>query len=52
MTAREMHDETISHDAGKNAHFCSMCGPKWGALREIAEVAMKSFLLMLAILVM
>ena len=30
VTAREMHDETIGHDAGKNAHFCSMCGPKWG----------------------
>ena len=28
VTAREMHDETIGHDAGKNAHFCSMCGPK------------------------
>ncbi|OFW26789.1 MAG: phosphomethylpyrimidine synthase [Acidobacteria bacterium RIFCSPLOWO2_02_FULL_59_13] len=28
-TARAMHDETLPDDAYKDAHFCSMCGPKF-----------------------
>ncbi|MBI4463754.1 MAG: phosphomethylpyrimidine synthase ThiC, partial [Acidobacteria bacterium] len=28
-TARSMHDETLPQDGYKDAHFCSMCGPKF-----------------------
>lgn len=28
-TAREFHDETLPAEAAKEAHFCSMCGPKF-----------------------
>lgn len=28
-TAKEFHDETLPADAAKEAHFCSMCGPKF-----------------------
>jgi serine/threonine protein kinase len=28
-TARAMHDETLPDDGFKDAHFCSMCGPKF-----------------------
>jgi len=28
-TARSMHDETLADDYYKDAHFCSMCGPKF-----------------------
>jgi phosphomethylpyrimidine synthase len=28
-TARQYHDETLPADAAKEAHFCSMCGPKF-----------------------
>ncbi len=28
-TARSMHDETLPGDHFKEAHFCSMCGPKF-----------------------
>eukprot|EP00435_Cladocopium_sp_Y103_P020771 s792_g5.t1 len=38
VTAREMHDETIAHDAGKNAHFCSMCGPKFCSMKITDDV--------------
>lgn len=38
ITAREMHDETIAHDAGKNAHFCSMCGPKFCSMKITDDV--------------
>ncbi|MBW7924681.1 MAG: phosphomethylpyrimidine synthase ThiC [Burkholderiaceae bacterium] len=31
--AREYHDETLPKDAHKVAHFCSMCGPKFCAMR-------------------
>jgi len=33
ITARAYHDETIDSDAGKNAHFCSMCGPKFCSMK-------------------
>ena len=32
-TARAMHDETLPHDAFKNAEFCSMCGPKFCSMK-------------------
>jgi phosphomethylpyrimidine synthase len=28
-TARSMHDETLPEEGFKDAHFCSMCGPKF-----------------------
>lgn len=28
-TARAMHDETLPEEGFKDAHFCSMCGPKF-----------------------
>jgi phosphomethylpyrimidine synthase len=30
-TAQSYHDETLSDDGFKDAHFCSMCGPKFCA---------------------
>jgi phosphomethylpyrimidine synthase len=32
-TARTMHDETLPHEAFKNAEFCSMCGPKFCSMK-------------------
>ena len=46
-TAREFHDETLPVDGAKTAHFCSMCGPHFCAMkitqevREFAEHGMK-----------
>ncbi len=28
-TAKEFHDETLPAESAKDAHFCSMCGPKF-----------------------
>jgi len=38
-TARAMHDETLADPYYKEAHFCSMCGPKFCSmnLTQIAE---------------
>ena len=44
-TARDMHDETIPSDAGKSAHFCSMCGPSFCSMsitEDIREYAAKN----------
>ncbi|CAK9088068.1 Phosphomethylpyrimidine synthase [Durusdinium trenchii] len=38
VTARAMHDETIGSDAGKSAHFCSMCGPKFCSMKITDDV--------------
>jgi phosphomethylpyrimidine synthase len=44
-TARAKHDETLPQDAFKSAEFCSMCGPKFcamkihGHLKELADPA-------------
>eukprot|EP00184_Porphyridium_aerugineum_P007926 CAMPEP_0184691792 /NCGR_PEP_ID=MMETSP0313-20130426/526_1 /TAXON_ID=2792 /ORGANISM="Porphyridium aerugineum, Strain SAG 1380-2" /LENGTH=613 /DNA_ID=CAMNT_0027149557 /DNA_START=109 /DNA_END=1950 /DNA_ORIENTATION=- len=38
VTARSMHDETIPTDAGKVAHFCSMCGPKFCSMSITEDV--------------
>ncbi|MBE3606530.1 phosphomethylpyrimidine synthase ThiC [Campylobacter sp. RM13119] len=38
--ARELHDESLPQDVFKEAHFCSMCGPKFCAYkisRKITE---------------
>jgi len=36
--AREFHDETMPKDAGKVAHFCSMCGPKFCSMKISQDV--------------
>mmetsp|Transcript_6664 Transcript_6664/g.17923 ORF Transcript_6664/g.17923 Transcript_6664/m.17923 type:complete len:617 (+) Transcript_6664:42-1892(+) len=38
VSARAMHDETIPSDAGKVAHFCSMCGPKFCSMSITEDV--------------
>jgi phosphomethylpyrimidine synthase len=44
-TARAKHDETLPHEAFKSAEFCSMCGPKFcamkihGHLKQLADPA-------------
>ncbi|HGJ5863787.1 phosphomethylpyrimidine synthase ThiC [Arsenophonus nasoniae] len=37
-TARAYHDETLPQAAGKVAHFCSMCGPKFCSMKISQEV--------------
>lgn len=42
VTARAFHDETLPAEGAKLAHFCSMCGPKFCAMKlteEIRELA-------------
>ncbi len=36
--AQEFHDETLPRDAHKVAHFCSMCGPHFCAMRITQDV--------------
>ncbi|HET9654739.1 MAG TPA: phosphomethylpyrimidine synthase ThiC [Kineosporiaceae bacterium] len=36
-TARAYHDATLSAPGGKTAHFCSMCGPKFCAMKITQE---------------
>jgi len=36
--AREYHDETLPKEAHKVAHFCSMCGPHFCAMRITQDV--------------
>ncbi|HEY8346796.1 MAG TPA: phosphomethylpyrimidine synthase ThiC [Symbiobacteriaceae bacterium] len=36
--AREYHDETLPAEAAKTAHFCSMCGPKFCAMRITQDI--------------
>eukprot|EP00899_Mesostigma_viride_P015220 jgi/Mesvir1/2369/Mv22126-RA.2 len=38
MTARSMHDETLPNEGAKVAHFCSMCGPKFCAMKITEDV--------------
>ncbi|MFT5301094.1 MAG: phosphomethylpyrimidine synthase [Mariniblastus sp.] len=41
-TAKAYHDETLPQDTFKNAHFCSMCGPKYCSMKiteDIREMA-------------
>ncbi|WP_163512570.1 phosphomethylpyrimidine synthase ThiC [Fodinicola acaciae] len=37
-TAREFHDETLPAEPAKTAHFCSMCGPKFCAMKITQDV--------------
>jgi phosphomethylpyrimidine synthase len=37
-TARAFHDETLPAEGAKKAHFCSMCGPKFCAMKITQEV--------------
>ncbi len=37
-TARAYHDETLPTEGAKTAHFCSMCGPKFCAMRITENV--------------
>jgi phosphomethylpyrimidine synthase len=37
-TARTMHDETLPEEGFKDAHFCSMCGPKFCSMNISAKV--------------
>jgi phosphomethylpyrimidine synthase len=36
--ARRFHDETLPAEGAKQAHFCSMCGPQFCAMRISQEV--------------
>jgi phosphomethylpyrimidine synthase len=38
VRARELHDATLPAPAAKSAHFCSMCGPNYCAMRISADV--------------
>jgi phosphomethylpyrimidine synthase len=37
-TARELHDQSLPHDAAKVAHFCSMCGPHFCSMKITQDV--------------
>ena len=37
-TAQAMHDETLPEDGFKDAHFCSMCGPKFCSMNISSKV--------------
>lgn len=37
-TARSFHDETLPQDSAKEAHFCSMCGPKFCSMQITREI--------------
>jgi phosphomethylpyrimidine synthase len=38
-TARAMHDETLPEEGFKDAHFCSMCGPKFCSMNIHSKTA-------------
>jgi phosphomethylpyrimidine synthase len=38
LTAREFHDETLPQEGSKLAHFCSMCGPHFCAMKVTEDV--------------
>jgi phosphomethylpyrimidine synthase len=37
-TARQFHDQTLPQESAKGAHFCSMCGPQFCAMKITEEV--------------
>jgi len=37
-TAKDYHDETLPKDSAKEAHFCSMCGPKFCSMKITQDV--------------
>ncbi|MDM8561661.1 phosphomethylpyrimidine synthase ThiC [Candidatus Parabeggiatoa sp. HSG14] len=38
LRAVEFHDETLPKDSAKQAHFCSMCGPQFCAMKITQDV--------------
>ncbi|MDM8567907.1 phosphomethylpyrimidine synthase ThiC [Thiotrichales bacterium HSG1] len=38
LKAQEFHDETLPKDSAKQAHFCSMCGPHFCAMKITQDV--------------
>ena len=36
--AESMHDETLPEEGFKDAHFCSMCGPKFCSMNISSKV--------------
>jgi phosphomethylpyrimidine synthase len=38
VTAEEYHDETLPAEGAKVAHFCSMCGPKFCAMKITEDI--------------
>lgn len=38
-TAKDFHDETLPADGAKDAHFCSMCGPKFCSMQITQDLA-------------
>ncbi len=38
LRAQEFHDETLPKASAKSAHFCSMCGPQFCAMKITQEV--------------
>jgi phosphomethylpyrimidine synthase len=38
VTAREFHDQTLPQEGAKTAHFCSMCGPHFCAMKITEDV--------------
>ncbi len=38
LRAQEFHDETLPKDSAKQAHFCSMCGPHFCAMKITQDV--------------
>ena len=40
-TAQKYHDETMPQKHAKNAHFCSMCGPKFCSMRISQDLSKK-----------
>ena len=38
LRAHEFHDETLPKDSAKTAHFCSMCGPHFCAMKITQDV--------------
>jgi phosphomethylpyrimidine synthase len=41
-TARQFHDDTLPKDAHKAAHFCSMCGPKFCAMKITQDLRVEA----------
>ncbi len=39
--ARSYHDKTLPHASAKKAHFCSMCGPDFCAMKLTQEIRQK-----------
>ena len=37
-TARSFHDATLPQEGAKSAHFCSMCGPQFCAMKITEDV--------------